>query len=527
MKRCNLILSTTLTLTFFLSISLPPTYAADSPFLTIRIIHTNDIHGHILPEPDLKSGVTPPPMFGGAASLATAIRRYRKEPVFGYPPDVTLYLDAGDFFQGTPEGTLTRGAGLIDVFRNLNLDAMGAGNHEFDFGIETFRSLAHLATWPIIALNIQEDSQPAALDRDVIIKDKNTGLTVAILGWITDDMASVTTAQTRQGLTFFDSLETARQEVAMVKDTADIVIAVTHTGFQQDTHIANAVPGIHVIVGGHSHTALSPYYRSDSTGTIVVQAGSYLRDVGILDLLYNRKTKKIVRANSRLIPLYETEFPPDPDMSRLIRKLSLEVGDMLNVQVATSAENYLKGSDTECVPGNLLTDAMRWSTGADAAFQNSYGIRADLPQGPITLRTLFTIMPFDNTVVSMTLTGDQILDLLEQSAGLQRGFLQMSGIRMEVDMSRPAGERVLWAKIGDRRIHPPKTYRVATNSFLADGGDLFVSFANGRERQDNGQNMRDVVRDYLREKTNVTGGVFQARLEDRIMIRGPRTVQAR
>lgn len=502
-----------------------PAVSPASPFVTLRIFHTNDIHGHLLPEPDLRADVTPPPMFGGAASLATAMKQYRKLPAFGRPADITLYFDAGDFFQGTPEGTLTRGAAMIELFQGLHLDAMGAGNHDFDFGLDTFKRLSDQASWPIIALNISEDTFPPTLERDLFITDRKSNLRIAVLGWITDDMASVTTAQTRRGLRFFDSLETARREVASVKDTADLVVAITHAGLHQDTVIANAVPGIHVIVGGHSHTPLSPYYKSDSTGTVVVQAGGHLKDLGVLDILFNRKTKKIVRANSRLLPLYESEFPPDPAVRRWVRELSKKVGHLLDEQVATSDSNYLKKADTESVPGNLLTDAMRWATGADAAFQNSFGIRADIPQGPITLRTLFTIMPFDNTVVSMTLTGGQLMDLLEQSARVKRGFLQMSGIRMDADFSRPPGERVVSAEIGDSDSSEPiglhQTYRIATNSFVADGGDLFDTFAMGTDRQDDGRNMRDVVRDYLKAITQSTGGVFHGRPEGRIRVRGP------
>lgn len=492
-----------------------------SPFVTIRIIHTNDIHGHMMPEPDLKAGITPPPVMGGAASLATAIKQYRKEPAFGRAPDLVLYFDAGDFFQGTPEGTLTRGAAMIEIFKRLKLDAMGAGNHDFDFGVDTFKQLAAAASWPIISLNVQADTGSCGLSRDVFLYNKDLNLRIAVLGWITDDMASVTTAQTRRGLTFLDSLETARREVNAVRDTADLIVAITHVGVHQDTVVANRVPGIHVIIGGHSHTALSPYYRSDSTGTIVVQAGSYLRDVGVLDILFNRKTKKIARANSRLLPLYQSEFPPDPAMAKWTRQLSANVGRLLDEQVAVSAEDYLAGSDTECVPGDLLTDAMRWATGADVAFQNSFGIRADLPQGPITLRTLFTMMPFDNTIVSMTLSGGEIMDLLEQSATRKRGFLQMSGVRMTVDLSRPAGERVMAAEIDGSRINLQKMYRVATNSFLAEGGDLFDTFAKGRDREDDGRNMREVVKDFLRHQTVRTNGVFRGHPENRIVILGP------
>ena len=500
-----------------------------SPFVAIRILHTNDIHGHILPEPDLKSGVTPPALFGGAASLATAMKRYRREAVFGRPADVLFYFDAGDFFQGAPEGTLTRGTAMIELFDQLGLDFQAVGNHEFDFGVDTFKRLADAAAWPMIALNIEEETGAGALglSKTILMDFKKLDLRIAVIGWITDEMASLTTAEGRRGLTFHSALETAHRAANAVRDTTALIIAVSHAGLHEDTVIANADTRIHVIVGGHSHTALSPYYKSDSTGAIVVQAGSHLRDLGVLDLLYNTKTHKIVRANSRLIPLYESEFPPDPAVRRWAQGVAQKVGKLLDEQVAVSAEDYLKESDTECVPGNLMTDAMRWATGADAAFQNSYGIRADLAKGPITLRTLFTMMPFDNTIVSMTLTGEQILDLLEQSASLERGFLQMSGVRMIADVSRPAGERVVFAQVGGADLQSNRSYRIATNSFLAEGGDHFDVFPNGTDRKDSGRNMRDAIRDYLRHLTGSPQGVYQGRLEGRIQVLGAPPTRAR
>ncbi len=479
--------------------------SAPTPFVTIRILHTNDIHGHVLPEPDLKAETKPAPMFGGAAALATAIKQFRTEPVFGRPADVVFYFDAGDFFQGTPEGTLTRGKSIIELFRILGLDAQAAGNHDFDFGPDALRDLIGMAAWPVLSANTRSVDRRFPLQRHMWLHPRSAQLRVAVFGLITDDMASVTTAQARRGFTFDPSIETSRREVAELRDSADLVIALTHVGALQDKKIADTVAGIDVIVGGHSHTSLSPYYRSDTTGTVVVQAGSYLRDLGVLDILYNRQTRKIV--------------PPDPATRDWSERLGKQIGALLDEKVAAADSDYFRASDTECVPGNLLADAMRWATKTEAAFQNSYGVRADLPAGNITLRTLFTMMPFDNTIVSMTLSGQQIFDLLEQSAALDRGFLQMSGLHVEVDLSRPRGERVLNAGIAGNPIDLKRSYRVATNSFLAEGGDLFDTFARGTNRADNGQNLRDVVRDYLKAVTRPSGGVFSGRIEGRIVQR--------
>lgn len=492
-----------------------------SPFIVMRILHTNDIHGHVLPEPDVKSGITPPPMLGGAASLASAIREYRSERAYGRKPDVVLYFDAGDIFQGTPEGTLTRGEAMIDLFHMLNLDAMAAGNHDFDLGSGQLARLVSLARFPVLSANtIDEKTGQVALGmKSHVILDRGP-LKIGVFGLITDEMPSLTTPSSREGCTFPLSVPAARQEVEILKDAGcDLIFGVTHAGTGIDTQIAAAV-GIAAIVGGHSHSELSPHIRSDSTQTVLVSSGSYGRNLGVLDLLVHAKSHKVVQSNSRLIRLYASEFPPDPEVQTWAENLRARVGRALDTVLAVTDTFYLKSKYRECVIGNLVADAMRISTGADAAFMNNRGIRGNLPQGPVRLRDIFTIMPFDNTVTTMTLTGKEIKDLLEEGASLERDILHMSGVEMEVSYEKPQGRRVLKVSVGGKPLQRGKKYTVATNSFLAGGGDLFETFTRGKNRKDSGILLRDAIRDRVLEMSRRAGGTFSGQTEGRIKIVG-------
>lgn len=494
-----------------------------SPFVSIRIIHTNDIHGHILPEPDHKSGIVPPPVLGGAASLAAAIHDLRIQPAFGREPDIVFYFDAGDFFQGTPEGTLTRGEAMVDLFHLLGLDLMAAGNHDFDLGTEQLASLVSRAKFPILSANTLDEKtgQPVlGLKPHVILERKN--LKIGVFGAITEDMPSITSKSSVAGCTFPDAVETARKEVELLKAAGcDLIFGVTHAGTETDTQIAEDVSGIAVIVGGHSPYELSPHVRSDSTQTIVVHTGAHNRHVGVVDLLFHPQSRRVVQSNTRLFRLYASEFLPDKKIDQWARNIELSVGRILDTIIVESDSVYVKNKYKECVIGNLLADAMCASAGADAAFMNNRGIRGPLPQGPVRLRDIFTISPFDNTIVTMTLTGKELMDLLEESAGLERDILHASGVEMEISYQRPIGRRVLKAQVGGKPLRRTNTYRIATNSFLADGGDLFETFLRGKDREDSGKLLRDAIRDRLVAQAGRAGGVFSARPEGRIKIVGP------
>ncbi|MCX7727767.1 MAG: 5'-nucleotidase C-terminal domain-containing protein, partial [Chitinispirillaceae bacterium] len=163
--------------------------------------------------------------------------------------------------------------------------------------------------------------------------------------------------------------------------------------------------------------------------------------------------------------------------------------------------------------GNLICDALREWSGADIAFYNSGGIRIDINKGVINMELVHLLLPFDNTGVVMELAGTQILEVLEQSATLEKGVLQQSGLKVKYDIKKPIGKRVVEVCVGDTLLSTDKIYRVATNDFLAAGGDNFLTFKKGKKLLSEKKMVRDIFVEYLKKQSPISPQV-----EGRIII---------
>ena len=168
----------------------------------------------------------------------------------------------------------------------------------------------------------------------------------------------------------------------------------------------------------------------------------------------------------------------DPDVARIVDKYEAQVKTEFSKVIGTAAADLTRDPTRESDLGDIVADAMRDATGAQIAFQNGGGIRADIPKGPITLEAVFTALPFDDDLVSMDLTGEQIRELLEKSV-LSESMLQVSGIQIVYDLSKPAGEKVASVEVGGKPMAAQATYKVVTNDFLAAGGNQFNIFKKG------------------------------------------------
>ena len=267
-----------------------------------------------------------------------------------------------------------------------------------------------------------------------------------------------------------------------------------------DRQLARQVKGIDIIVGGHSHTAVrDPVIES---GTVIVQAGSNGIYLGVLNVTFDPKKKKILtytRKDELRLVSPATGAEIDPEVARIVDKYESQVKNEFSRVIGTAAADLTRDSTRESNLGDIVADAMRDATGAQIAFQNGGGIRADIPKGPITLETVFTTVPFDNDLVSMDLTGEQIRELLERSV-LSENMLQVSGIQIVYDLSKPAGAKVASVEVAGKPMAALATYRVVTNDFLASGGNQFNIFKKGRNIS-SGPSQRDAVADYIRKNS--------------------------
>lgn len=477
----------------------------------IYIVHTNDIHGALLPAEAFWLNRDFPPPLANAPGAMTIIRELRDEAArkgYGF-----VLLDAGDIFKGTPLGDFTLGQAVVDYFNRLDYDAIAAGNHDFDFGWWVLRDLAASSEMPWLCSNAVvagSDTTPGFLKPSIMLE--RGGFRIGVFGLITKYLSGMVRD------TMLGELETRPYE-AIVRDQvkelrqqgADIVIGLTHVGHRHDTRLADSVSGIDVVIGGHSHSGIQPPYEAPGTHTIICQAYSKGSAVGLLDLEVDTETRTVVGYEGNLINTYGEEIPKDLEYLRHIDSLARIAEKGFDVVVGQSAAELGRSGMEECPAGNLITDAMREYFEADIAVHNSAGIRANIPEGSVTYRDLYNVDIFGNTAVTGEYTGRQIREILEVSVNGHHAIFQVSGLEMTYTRKKPIGQRVLSVTVGGKPLDSDRTYRVVTNSYLAAGGGEYGVFLEGTNVEDSYLPLRDVIADYVRRHSPV-----DARVEGRV-----------
>ncbi|MDD5232354.1 MAG: bifunctional UDP-sugar hydrolase/5'-nucleotidase [Syntrophales bacterium] len=466
----------------------------------ITILHVNDTHGHILPLPERNRDGSPgSALIGGAANLAAMIEKERRAN-----PSGTLLLSGGDMFQGTPISNVFRGRPVLEIMNELKFDAMAVGNHEFDWGRAALEKLSAAAAFPFLTANIRDSrGNVPKWAKQYIILRKNS-LNIAVIGLTTTDTPISIKPGNVKGLIFSrpeNVLPVLIREVR--RKGADMVIVLSHLGLDADRELGAAVPGIQVIVGGHSHTAV---FRPVTAGSaVVVQAkccGEYL---GVLRLKVDRKTGEVLshtREGALLTVYSRPRDPADARIAGIVRGYDDLIRGEFSRAVGETSADLARSSRQESNIGNLVADAMRNAAGAQIAFQNSGGIRTDIPRGKITMEQVFTALPFDNYIVAIDLTGRRIMQILERNARADHGLLQVSGLRVAYDMRNEPGTRLAEVSLNGVPLDPERLYRVAVNDFLAAGGDGLAEFREGKNIE-YGDDLREAVVRYLRDRSPV------------------------
>jgi len=463
----------------------------------IEVFHTNDIHGWIMARPAPFGEEKGKRLIGGAAALANALKRYSE------PDAHALLFDAGDWFQGTPEGAFTRGQAMVEFFNALRYDAVAVGNHDFDLGADHLRQLVSGLKMPVLGANVLSAAtgERVSFLKPYIIKEI-AGIKVGVFALLTSNMPALVFPKNFQGLAAGNEIEWAKKTVAELKERgADVVILLSHAGVSNesvsipidDKAIAAQVRGIDLIVGGHSHTALALPLRDAANGTLIVQTGTGLTRVGRVVLEVDPKTRKVVKSEGRLHDLWVDELGQDPGVLKMVERIEKEVGGEMDVVVGTSAAAMGRERAKESQLGDWVTDCERKYTKTQVALQNSGGIRADMNAGPVTYREIFDIMPFDNKLVTMNLTGALLRDVLEISVAGGHGMLQVSGLSFSFDPSAPPGRRVREVSVAGKPLSEKDVYSVTTVDFMALGGEGETPFARGADKAFMPDAMRDVL----------------------------------
>jgi len=496
MKRLGKILCYIISFLF----SLPFAYGEQ---VEIRILHVNDFHGFAEPYKPLGSDE----LLGGIAYLAGKADELRKEKP-------SLLFPAGDMIQGNNWANLSQGESVIELMNKMGFDAMVLGNHEFDFGQDVLRERISEAKFPVLGANVEGLGNL----KPYIIKDLK-GVRVGIIGVVTEDVTISTHPRNLAGLKFMSPIDTSEKYIAELKNKADLIIILSHMGYPIDRILAERVKGIDVIVGGHSHTKIEKPVKVGNT--IIVQAWEHAKVLGVLDLTL--ADGKIIGFEGRLEEIKPKIGKEDKATFEIVEKYKQKMNAVLDERVG-EAEVDLDGENvrrSETNLGNLIADIMRHVSGADVTIINGGGIRTSIKKGEIRVKDIYSVSPFDNYIVAIRLTGKQIREALEHgvSAVEEKGgrFPQVSGLSFKYSPSNKRGSRLQEVLIAGQPIDPDREYIVATNDFLAAGGDGYKAFGEAIKTSkdfliiggmlmgekvvynDSGRWLRDVVVDYLKE----------------------------
>lgn len=473
----------------------------------VTILYSNDFHAAVAPMQ--ATWLVDKPMIGGARAFAGWVEEMRRSQ-----PNTFLF-DSGDLYTGQAISSLSQGQALVEIWKAIGFDAVCLGNHEFDYGIKGASAYVEGEPFPVLSANLFYRSNGQPFAKPYAIVERN-GVRIGVIGVFGVDAVPSTGPAIWKTLEARDPVPILRDLVPTLRKKVDLIVVLAHQGetgpmqsdaeahpevqrdFEADKALVAAVPGIDVFVGGHAHRGIEVPWVSPSTGAIVVQTYGRGTTLGVLHLALDDHGK-VTRHDGSLVRVMPDVFPTPARVEEVVKaweeKTDLAGKERISSTRVAMVRNYNGESDL----GNLITDAMLWKSGTQIAFENAGGIRADLKAGEVTRYDLISVLPFINTLTTIKLTGKQVKEILEQSLTLKVGMMQVGGISVTYDMSRPEYKRLVEAKLNNKLLRDEDTYLVATNSFVSGGGDHYSTFLDGKDLKDTEQNLVDVVVEYLRK----------------------------
>lgn len=481
----------------------------------IVILHTNDVHGGI----------------SGYASVAALKQAYEEAGAY------TLLVDAGDFIQGDPTVSVSKGETAVELMNMAGYDLAVPGNHEFDYGYENLKAREAQAEFPILAANVAYEGE-AAMGVNTTFTT-NDGTKVGVFGVTTPETATKAHPDKIKGVTFLaeqELFDCAQKQVDTLKaEGCDVIVALGHLGIDAESKgnrsvdlLAN-VNGIDVFIDGHSHSTLEDIQAVTNenctvNGALLTSTGTKLENVGVVDIAPDGTCEA---SNVSLSDLNAMEgFKPNAQVKARAEAIQKQIDDEYGT-VFAKTEVDLDGEKAhvrtgETNLGNLICDAMLWQANTlgekvDVAITNGGGIRASIPKGDITKKDINTVLPFGNTLYIVKVTGAELLEALEASTYCTPeavgGFPQVAGLEFTINTGAPfattgnypdstygkpdAINRVMIQTIGGAAFDPNETYTVVTNDFMGAGGDTYYAFKASPVGYDLGQPLDEVVMDYI------------------------------
>jgi 2',3'-cyclic-nucleotide 2'-phosphodiesterase/3'-nucleotidase len=536
-----------------------PSDAAAPARAHVVILSTTDMHGNIFPI----DYYTNKPDNRGLAKVATLIKQARKDD-----PDLLL-IDSGDTIQGTP----------LEYFHNkrhneppdpmmlimsaLRYDAMAVGNHEYNFGLKVLEKARSEAKFPWLSANTYETDAKGAYTTNYtpyIVKEIN-GVRVGVLGLTTPGIPNWENAHNYTGLEFRETVSEAKKWVPLLreKERVDLVVIAMHMGIEEDWRtgdrfpsqvpnenaavaIARQVPGVDVILMGHTHRDVPALFvKSDfvilggvagSThtishgGVLLTQANRWASHLARVDVYLERNGSdgrwQVIAKAARTIPVTE-KTAIDPEVAQLGEPYDRETQAWLSQTIGESAEELTaKNARLRDTPIIDLIQRVQLEAGkADVSMAASFNPEARIPKGPVTVRDIAGLYEYENTLVTLELTGQQLKDALEHSAKYFReyqagksaselvdqripgyNFDMAEGVAYEIDLSKPFGQRIQNLKFKGEPLSPTQKLRVVTNNYRVNGGGGYTMYRGAPVVYRSSEEVRELIIDWVeRNKT--------------------------
>ncbi|KAH6662640.1 5'-nucleotidase [Plectosphaerella plurivora] len=492
----------------------------------MSFFHVNDVHAHLDEYYASGADCVDPKRgcFGGYARIKHAIDELRPQY------NQSLWLNAGDEFQGTLYYTFYGPEKIGETLNQLGFDAMTLGNHEFDGGDDELGEFLTNLTFPVTSVNI-ESTHPAlnsTILPYILFEDKG----IAVIGCTTETTTNI--ANPGEGTQFHDVVSSVQAAIDHIKATTDIkrIVGLTHIGYDEDKRLAAATTGLSLIIGGHSHTPLGslnpnsqgdyPTIATDAGGNevFIVQAWRWGEYLGYIDVVFDDEGHALSYTGGPIHMTNTTE--QDPDLQKQIEDWA---GPFLEfaAEVVGEANVVLEQSTCqtqECTLGNVMADAMAYyrAGAADLALVNAGGIRSTIEAGVITRGDVLRAFPFGNAITELTFSGADLIRVFEGAVSrvnqfngktVSSGFQVSSSVKLQYNPALPVGSRLVDLTIDGEPIDLTRNYVIATLDFLAGGGDNIFTIHTGFAPLD----LQDeVLIRYLRE-FNPIDAAIEGRIE--------------
>ena len=497
------------------------------------ILHSNDVHGAIK----------------GYANIAALKAEYEAEGA------TVILVDAGDYSQGTTYVSSTKGLDAVKMMNVAGYDFATLGNHEFDYGYEQLKSNMSEAKFKVLCANVLDAEGNSIFDATAI-KEVN-GVKIGFFGLETPETQTKANPALIKGLQFLGGekmYECAQVQVAALKDAgADIIVCLAHLGVDGESEpnrsvdLFAKVEGIDFIIDGHSHSVM----EKGPSDEPIQSTGTQFKNIGVI--VIDNATKTI--ESNKLVAVTE-ESAKDKAVevaaADIIERITAEYGAVFaKSEVELNGDKAPGNRNMETNLGDLITDSMMWQILKDAdsltvpaenivAVTNGGGIRAWIHKGEITKNDVFTVLPFGNTLTVVYVKGADLLEALEASTyctpAAVGGFPQIAGMKITVvtKAQYDANEetypdstyhgpksinRVTIDEVNGKPFDPNATYAVATNNFIAAGGDTYYAFARSEGSIDTGYTLDTILMDYIKEELNGVIGEKYAEPDGRITIK--------